>query len=226
MRNFLFLIMIWESLINTNDALAARHRDDSIAEIEWGCTQRESWYLSAWVPTKFRRTLVKPPEDEEEALDLLAEGYRLKIAVQSPELKALADYLIYRAYYELKLYHFAQRGFNALLDPKPPSPPLSSRVNEVAVAAASCLNQIRHKYPSMTLAAGILNSLKNIQVDRLTENQKRSYWQAVSSVAGSKIALRATIADVSLELNLLQGSGPYLVLVKALDAAKRGNGCS
>jgi hypothetical protein len=175
MRNFPYWILLWTTLGGA-PAFAANMRNNTVAEIENACTAKETWRVGNWIPPKYRSKMSNPPKSRSDALDLLAASFRLKMTTRSPELRVLADYYIYRAYFELKLFHFAQRGFNALLDPKSPAPPLTANLTEVAVASAACLNQMRRNYPSMTLAAGIINSLKNIQVSSLTPNQKASFW--------------------------------------------------
>ena len=98
-----------------------------------------------------------------------------------PEYQALGDYLIYRAYYELHLYHFAQRGFYALLN----RPVLPGTV-DIAIAGLGCMNQMYVKNPAMNVSLNVNHTLSGIPVDRLRPAQKRDLWQSVFMLARGK----------------------------------------
>ena len=213
----LLMAIISSWVIEINSAVAAEDRN-LVAQISSACTPEESWHFGAWQSPSMRSTLKHPPHDQDEALAVLYQGYSLKMVSRRADFQTLGDYLVYRAYHELHLYHFAQRGFYSILNR-----PIYPGTIDVSIAALGCLHQMYEKYPAMNISLNVGQHLTAIPVERLRPMQKLDFWKSVFTVARGKIAARVKTVDVSAELALLRGSGPYELFIHLLDASLKGN---
>jgi tetratricopeptide (TPR) repeat protein len=188
------------------------------AGIEDACTSGEKWKWESWVPESIRSNFTNPPSGKEESLALLIEAEKQKYQAHSNEVKILSSFLIYRAYLELGLVHFAHRGFNSILENPQPS-----LVSDLVLASLSCAFQIHQDHPSMHISPKSINALMAMSARSLDEKNKNILWRGIYSIAGAKLGQRTSATDVNSELSLLKGSGPYELMVRILDASKRSN---
>ena len=197
-------------------------RSNFIARISEACTSDEHWDLGAWVPKKMREDHSKPPSGENDVIRILGEAYNLKLNPKlnrnRPELQLLADYMIFRSYYELKLYHFAERGFQSIVSQAVAAPTL-----EISLAALGCLNQVYHDHPTMAITFKAPPSLEKLDSRYMSKRERTGFIQGIFSIARAKLSQRSKNMNVSLELALLKGSGPYEDFITLLEAGERGD---
>ena len=197
-------------------------RRNLIAKISDACSSDEHWELGSWIPKKMRDDHPSPPTSEDGIIKILSEAYNLKLNPRlnrnRPELQLLADYMIFRSYYELKLYHFAERGFQSVVNQ-----PVSGATLEISLAALACLNSVYHNHPTMAITFKAPPSLEKIDPRYMSKRERETFVQGIFSIARAKLSQRSKNMDVSLELALLKGSGPYETFIRILELGEKGD---
>ena len=183
------------------------------SEASFACTSKESWNFGSAISKLVRQKLQGAPSDKDAAVNSFIVGYALKLVAKTPEAATLGEYFMYRAFYELNLLHFADRGFGSILDT-----PANPATQGIKIATLSCMNEIHRKYPSLGIAYNTAWSLGPLASNRLNENQRNAVWESMATIAGRKLFVAGRNAQIKGEQALLQGSGPYDAFVHAIEA--------
>jgi tetratricopeptide (TPR) repeat protein len=185
------------------------------------CDSKESWILGQRLSKVSRQLIDSVDHNSDGAAVSLSNGYKQLLASRSPEAKMVAEYIIYRAYFDLGLIHIAYRGFSGMV-----SENAALETSGLRLAALGCLNSIHHTYVSMRLPPNLLNSFRNVNISSLWPDQRKQLWNYATSIALRKFSELGANADISLEIKILERSGPYYLLVEANRAALQDNASS
>lgn len=184
------------------------------------CTKNEKWQFEK-TPKPLRELMEGYGHSKGDAMEALLSGYSLKMKDKSPEAQYLAEYTIYRAYYDLNLLNLSHRGFAALLVQSLPPQALG-----IKIAALGCLNQIHEKIPMLRIPVDSLRVFSQLDPSTssrlLSPDQRQTLVTAAVSVGGRKVAEMGSRADLTLELQLARMSAPHLLYLHGILASLQG----
>ena len=187
---------------------------------EKACTDQESWPAGSTYGAEYLGNGVDQILDSPQsaALNLLKTHYTLKTKV-NPQFKRVLNYLLYRGFFQFKQLGIAYQGFQGILSDD------SNRKNiELKIAALACLAQIHQKYPILNLTPQGFNGLLTLGQDpRLPEPSKLLVYEALTQHALIKVAQGSTAQEISAELKILKGSGPWESIVRMVLGARKSS---